>query len=238
MDAGRSLKIILGVDSIKYPLTGISRLKSQLAVNAFQLGGGVLKRQALADYTDHLFHGPNFYLPAFGGIRVATFHDISMFRWSQCPPTERVRFIEREVSLILERASFLITDSEYTRQEVSEYFSWLLDKIRAVSVAASGDFSPREEQETSSAFSRFGLKFGGYSLYLGTIALRKNIDTLLKTYSTLPLNVRHRWPLGLCGYRGWMGGNLHDQIAGAEAEGWVRYFGYVSAGDSPRVINR
>lgn len=143
--------------------------------------------------------------------------------------------MRKEIALTLKRADMLITDSEYTRREIATYFSWPLEKIRAVPLASSEDFRPRESAELQKVLKDIGLIEGGYSLYVGTIEPRKNLEVLLDAYSMLPIAVRQRWPLILIGYRGWRSEQLHARIESAMQEGWARYLGFVAAEDLPLV---
>jgi len=271
------MKVILSVDSIKFPLTGIGRYtyelakqlqlqkdldfklfsngtivlglpkhgeakakrnivarmrmqlrKSNLVTRVYRTLVGIRSQIALRSHREAIFHGPGFYLPKFTGHSVATFHDLSIFTWAHCHPPERVRFMQRELKLTLQRASMLITDSEYTRHEIANYFGYPLDKIRTVPLACSPDFHPRNAIETNSILNKFGLVQDCYTLYAGTIEPRKNIESLLDAYAMLPDAIRARWPLVLAGYRGWRSEVLHQRIEAAVSAGWARYLGYVS----------
>lgn len=278
------MKVILSIDSIKYPLTGIGRYsfelarqlqlqnqlqlmlyangrfledlpvsgqfetnklnwakqklrKNNLIVKTYQLFSQYKHYRALRNHHDAVFHGPSYYLPKFTGLSVATFHDLSIFTHSQYHPTERVRFMQKELMLTIQQASMLITDSEYTRQELASYFNYPLDKVRSVHLACSGDFYPRESVDTTGVLSRFGLTHGNYTLYAGTIEPRKNIETLLDAYSKLPKQLRQKWPLVLAGYHGWQSEQLHERIQAAQDAGWVRYLGYVANEDLPFLFS-
>ena len=279
------MKVILSIDPVRFPLTGIGRytyelakhlkeiaeieeikflsgyrftqlpeseqatetnevsstkfrqavLKNPLTRELYSLVSPLLKQHALRGYTDHVYHGPNFYLPPFAGPSVCTFHDLSIFTWAHCHPPERVKYMRKEISATLKRADMLITDTETTRQEVAAYFSWPLDKIRAVALACSADFRLRNELELSPVLAKHGLTLQGYSLYVGTIEPRKNLDVLLDAYALLPQALRQQWPLILIGYQGWRSEHLHERIKAAVSEGWVRYLGFVEANELPLI---
>jgi glycosyltransferase involved in cell wall biosynthesis len=280
------MKVILSIDPVRFPLTGIGRytfelarhlkeiaqieqlrffsgyrfandlpeavestkpnvfspgnlgrtiLKNPLTVEMYRLISTPIKRYALSGYSDYVYHGPNFYLPSFDGPSVCTFHDLSMFTWAHCSPPERVKYMRKEIALTLKRADMLITDSEYTRQEVAAYFGWPLEKIRAVPLACSADFRPRTADELIPVLRKHGLNLQGYSLYVGTIEPRKNLDVLLDAYTLLPPSMRQQWPLVLIGYHGWRSEQLHARIKVAVSEGWVRYLGFVDADELPLI---
>lgn len=211
------MKVVLSIDPVKFPLTGIGRYtfelacglqaahlddlqflrgihlqstiplpddsrpmdrtpawkrflqKNRLAVAAYRVLDPRLKGLALKGLEDHVFHGPNFYLPPFAGRSVATIHDLSPYLWSQSHPPERVRYMQAEIELSLQRASALITDTEYTRQEVAKFFSWPLEKIFAVPLASAPEFKPLPFEILRSALAPLGLVPDGYTLFTGIV---------------------------------------------------------------------
>lgn len=279
------MKVILSVESVRSPLTGIGRYTFELArklqvspdieeLKLFngvrylpdlpRLGGGdsknvnslkrwlrqsdlvlgcyhqllpLLRSRALAGEADHLYHGTDFVIPPFQGPSVATFHDLSPFTWAHCFELKRVRYLQKELRNTLDVASVLITDSEFTRHELAKFSGLPLQRIHSVPLASSGDFRPREGHEISSVLSRHGLEPMGYSLYVGTVEPRKNIETLLEAYSRLPSTLRQRWPLILSGFHGWRSDAIHARIEAAQREGWVRYLGFVSGEELPILFS-
>lgn len=281
--AGTCVKVILSIDPIKYPMTGIGRytfelvkylsqtpaveelrffrggrfsnaispeihtpttanmlrrhlLKSQLAVSIHRWVTRRVKSRVLQKFDNYIFHGPNFYLPPFGGPSVVTIHDISVYTWPHCHPSERVRYMQREIEFSLKHAAMLITVSEFTRREVVRHFNWPEDKVVAVPLASADEFRPRTAQELSRSLNSYNLDLGGYCLFAGTIEPRKNIAALLDAYETLSQAVRQRWPLILVGYKGWNSEALHARMAKAERAGWARYLGFVPAADLPLLF--
>jgi alpha-1,3-rhamnosyl/mannosyltransferase len=277
------LKVILSIDPVKYPLTGIGRytyelaselaripeieslrflsgtrfhnalpsptqapsplggvrrrlLKCRMAVDMYRIAAPRLKARALRGCEDHVFHGPNFYLPPFGGCSVVTMHDLSPYAWEHCHPPERVRYMRAEIELSLKRASLLITDSEFTRREVADHFGWPLERIRAVPLASSADFRPRAAAEVAPILNSYGLEVARYCLFAGTIEPRKNVSALLDAYGMIPEAMRRSWPLVLVGYRGWGSDALHARIAAAERDGWVHYLGFVPTEHLPALF--
>jgi alpha-1,3-rhamnosyl/mannosyltransferase len=141
--------------------------------------------------------------------------------------------MRKEIALSLKRADMLITDSEFNRQEVAAYFGWPLEKIRAVPLACTADFRPRTKEELIPLLQKHRLIPGGYSLFVGTIEPRKNLEGLLDAYAMLPLNTRKQRPLVMIGHRGWRSEQLHTRIETAIAEGWARYLGFAATDELP-----
>jgi glycosyltransferase involved in cell wall biosynthesis len=278
------MKIILAVNAIKPPLTGIGRytlelanripemqgvesvrfffegrwinnidillnqsstkfairqrlLRSPLAVSAYHRISPLVLRHRLKSFGDHLYHSPNFYLPPFAGPAIVTIHDLSIFRYPQFHPAERVAFMQREIQVALTRADFLITDSEFIRREIIDFFNWPEEKVQAVPLGVSEEYRPRGQEETVGVLQKFSLDFDGYILCVGTIEPRKNIDVSLAAYEALPKTQRSRYPLVLVGGFGWRSEATHRRIEQGQRQGWLRYLGYVSEIELPLLFS-
>lgn len=186
-----------------------------------------LKRQCRGQ----LFHGPNYFLPDYADIGVATIHDLSVFRFPETHPVERIKQFEANFQATLERATHLITDTEAIRLEVIRTFGWPAERITAVSLGGANVYQPRSCEETAKVLSHYGLEYGRYSLCVATIEPRKNIDLLLDSYRDLLSTVRRRFPLVLIGNEGWQSEQLHDRIKACCAEGWLHYLKFVPEAD-------
>ncbi|WP_077231319.1 glycosyltransferase family 4 protein [Methyloversatilis thermotolerans] len=274
------MKVIISIDQIKPPLTGVGRYSYELvkalrnlpqieslryfrgtgfdtdlvrvqgqagrltgfgrrllaapgAIDLYRKITAFRQTRVLRNFEDHLFHGTSFYLPPFPGRSVVTIHDLSPFVWPECHPPERVRYMEVEVGRSVERASLLITVSEFTREQVAKYFGKPLDEIRAVPLASASSFFPREKKQLEACLNKHGLAYQRYSLFVGTIEPRKNLLVLLDAYERLPARLRNQWPLVLTGYRGWRSEGIHARIAQGVRAGWVKYLGFVDGEDLP-----
>ncbi|WP_371814609.1 glycosyltransferase family 4 protein [Niveibacterium sp. COAC-50] len=194
------------------------------------------KRFVLRRSRGFVFHSPNYYLPPHDGPCVATFHDLSIFKWPEYHPVERVRYMQKELPVALARAQMLIVDSAYTRAELIDYFGVEPSRVVDIPLAAQSIFGPMDCDATRPTLDALGLVHGGYVLFVGTVEPRKNIEVLLNAYSMLAPAQRSRFPLVLAGYRGWRSEELLRRISAAEQEGWARYYDYVDARHMPALF--
>lgn len=191
------------------------------------------RRQLRMACRGRLFHGPNYFLPDCAEIGVATVHDLSIFKFPETHPAERLRHFERDFDRSMTRATRLITDSESTRRELAAFLGWPESRISAVHLGVSDDFAPRGESELAPRLNAHGLAPQGYVLCVSTLEPRKRIGDLLQAYRTLPDAIRRNFPLVLVGGAGWLSERLHEDIDRATAQGWLRYLGYVLEQDLP-----
>ncbi|HEY8360196.1 MAG TPA: glycosyltransferase family 1 protein [Ramlibacter sp.] len=210
--------------------------RNDLALRAYQLLSHERRAMALRGYEDHVFHGPNFYLPRFGGPSIVSMHDLSVLKYPQFHPPERVRHMNREIALSLNRANVLLTISYAVQKEIIEQFGWPLERVAVTPLAASGAFHPMTSAETRETLSHFGVDHGKYCLYVGTMEPRKNVERLLIAYQTLPSALRKAYPLLLIGHRGWHNDAIMRRIEAATEAGWARYHGFADDADLPSLF--
>ncbi|MFM2344971.1 MAG: hypothetical protein RLZZ210_1583 [Pseudomonadota bacterium] len=205
---------------------------------AYQLANPYITQFRLNKFSDHIYHGPNFYIPKnFSGKTIATIHDLSIFKYPQFHPKVRVDFMEKEINYTIKNVDFILTDSNYTKQEVIDFLGWSADKIEAVPLAAQTNFKPYLEEQTQAFLNKFGLKHANYILCLATVEPRKNIATLLDAYDKLPITIKQNYPLVIAGGKGWNSEDLHDRISKLEQKGWLKYLGYVDEQSLPLLLS-
>lgn len=215
-------------------------LRSRLAGNrlAVQLYGQLsplLYRWRLRGNADALFHSPNFLLPPFAGRSVATIHDLSCLLYPQFHPAARVELMQRLLPQSLRQADHLIVPAESVKRETIEHFGWPAERITAIAHGADPRFRPHTVAELAPLMHAQQLSAGRYTLCVGTIEPRKNLDRLLDAYAALPFALRQHYPLVLAGSRGWNSDTLHQRIASHQAAGWLHYLEYVPEAQLPAL---
>jgi glycosyltransferase involved in cell wall biosynthesis len=174
-----------------------------------------------------LFHGPNYFLPDFVDRGVITIHDLSVFRFPETHPEERLRAFEREFESSLSRAAHIITDTETIRRELIDGFSVAPERVTAIPLGVDDKFRPRPADEIAPALAGFNLAAGEYGLCVSTLEPRKKIAELLSAWRSLPAVLRDRFPLVLAGGAGWLNDALRMQVERGQSEGWLRHLGFI-----------
>lgn len=186
--------------------------------------------------SDHLYHSPNYFLPPFDGVSLATIHDLSVVRYPQFHPAERVALFDVELPKTFARAQHLITDSEAVRREVITHFGWPEARITAIPLGVDDCFHPHEPSVIAPCLADYGLTPQGYCLCVATIEPRKNIARLIDAHTALPADLRRRYPLVLVGTPGWNSAQIHARIQAAESTGTLRYLRYVEQAHLPALF--
>ena len=178
-----------------------------------------------------VYHEPNFLSHRFPGPTVITAHDLSWIRFPETHPADRVKLMNRIFPRSLDQAAHVLTDAEFTRQEIIEYFGIAPNRITSIPLAARDNFYPRSEMECRPVLAAQRLNYRSYILCVGTLEPRKNLELIIRTYATMPPAFRHRWPLVVVGMRGWLTSPLESVMHDLVASGEVRPLGFVSEDD-------
>ena len=177
----------------------------------------------------NLFWGPTHRLPRLlpeSVARVVTIHDLV---WKFAPETMRPFSLAVEKRLMPEAialADLVMADSQATASGIVEVFPRHAHKVRVVPLGVSelsSQFNPE-------VLARLNIS-RPYFLFVGTIEPRKNLDRLLKAFSSVPESLRNRFSLVIAGGEGWGGINLQKLISGYQLSDSVNLLGYVTDHD-------
>lgn len=183
-----------------------------------------------------VYHETNFLAYRFDGPTVITAHDLSWIRYPQTHPAERVATMNRYFEPALKRATRIITDSAFVKQELMDVFGVRPEIIHPVLLGVRADFRPHTADETAYVLQANGLSHGQYILALGTLEPRKNLQLALTAFERLPAALQQRYPLVLVGMNGWNNDALTLSLAPLLHRGVVRQLGYVSRQDLVKVV--
>lgn len=182
-----------------------------------------------------LVHGPNFFLPREAESGIITVHDLSVLRFPETHPAERLRAFERQFESSLRRARHVITDTETVRREVIDELGVAPETVTAIPLGVDSAYRPRPCSEIQTQLKALGLAPGKYALCVSTLEPRKKIADLLRAWRELPAGLRGSTPLVLAGTKGWLNDELHWEIREGVAAGWLKHLGFVSEEALPAV---
>lgn len=150
---------------------------------------------------------------------VVTVHDLSHRVEPSWHPRERVARLERAMSE-LGGADAVVAVSKFTANALAEQACIDPSKVHVVHNGVSPAFFA--EASAHSVTDRRQV------ICVGTIEPRKNAETLLRAYATLPQAMLREFPLLLVGEYGWRNTAIHELIGKLQRHGWLRYAGHVS----------
>jgi glycosyltransferase involved in cell wall biosynthesis len=181
-----------------------------------------------------LYHEPNFVPFPSDLPTVVTVHDLSVIRFPDWHPADRVRSHEKRFASGLCQAVHVIVVSETVRREVIALLGVPADRVTAVPNGVGPAFRPLPAAEVEAVRARLGLP-QRYYLCVGTIEPRKNVGTAMRAFADLPAEVRESCPLVLVGPWGWRSDAERAYFEGVGRDRGIRHLGYVADADLPAL---
>jgi glycosyltransferase involved in cell wall biosynthesis len=156
---------------------------------------------------------------------VFTIHDLSLIRYPQFHPRERVLFSKLFLRRRCRGVKSFLTVSDFTRNEASVLLGLRTGLMTTTHLAHDSEiFFQRKEAEVHDALIRFTVP-EKYFLFVGTGDPRKNLSTVERALQLSGINI----PLVVAGWSGW-----DKEQAGRNR---ARFLGYVDDEDLARLYS-
>ncbi len=175
----------------------------------------------------HVFYEPNFLLSAKFSPSVSTIYDISFIRYPNTHPKARVKILTKNLKKSIENSKAIVTISEFSKQEIIDVFKVESEKIFVAHCSTPKNFKPHTEEETKATLAPLKLTYRKFILVVGTFEPRKNLKNVCLAYGELPESLRKKFPLVLCGARGWGKLDLPKNITQLIENNQIRILNYI-----------
>ncbi len=139
-----------------------------------------------------IFHSPSFFGPILVGCKVImTIHDMIHVLF----PDESSILHRAYYSIIVRKAAInasrIITDSENSKRDISNYLNIPSEKIVVTYLAVDRNFRRSQKDEISEIKDQFGIN-DKYILYVGSQKPHKNVGLLIESYHQLREKISHQ----------------------------------------------
>ena len=159
----------------------------------------------------HVYHETAFTPSVIKRIpQVFTIHDLSLMKYREMHPRERVWFSDLFFNRRIHHATHIITVSDFIRSEICNEFP--IDPAQVTTIWEAPDplFFPRENEKIDAVIKNLKLP-REYLLFVGTLEPRKNLPLVIKALAKRKDNI----PIVFVGWKGW-GDDLWRQKAKEE----------------------
>lgn len=174
-----------------------------------------------------LYWQPNFILNASikSKFKIVSVHDFSFHLYPNWHPKERIEYFKNNFWKNINSADFIITGSNYSKNEILEYLNFPEEKIKVIYHGVANEYKiyPKELLDSFSKHNNLPNKF---ILFVGSIEPRKNLLNLLKAYDLLNNELKQKYKLLLVGFSGWENVEIMNLINKNIKN--VTYLGYLS----------
>lgn len=180
-----------------------------------------------------LYHEPNFLPLSFDIPVISTIHDLSIIKYPDYHPIDRVKIFEKHLLGTIEKSEYLISDSEFVKREIIETFGVHPDKIVTTLLGVEKNFYPRTHESAARMLDAYKLRHKSYFLVVSTLEPRKNFKLVIDAYIRLDNRIKDRYPLVIVGMRGWELDQFDKDIEKLKRLGYLRLLGYVADDELP-----
>ena len=153
---------------------------------------------------------------------VFSIYDLSLRRYKETHPKERVLFFEYFIKTRLRYARHILTISEFIRQEIINEFKVDSSMVTAVPLAADPVFTPADKKVVATVRQKYNLP-PSYLLFVSSLEPRKNIDLLVDALVETKTDI----PVVLVGWKGWGEKSWFEKIKNKNLKNRVYLTGHI-----------
>ena len=212
-------------------LPGSDRLPGLLSLGQAQIA--LAARRAGLD----LVYDPTGTLPILlaGVRRVATIHDVIPYVYPRAS-TLLDRLIYRFwLPVAVRQLDAVITVSEQSKADIIRYLPVNPDNVVVIPNGVDGRFRVTPERESRPVLDRYGI-VSPFILYVGSLALRKNLERLIDAYAQLR-RWSQRWTLVVVGAQSWNKTAIFEKVQELELLPSIHFTGFIADPDLPALYS-
>ena len=197
-----------------------------------------LPRKIKTDDYD-LLHSPSFSSPLSSKCpMVTTFHDMTPIIFPDFFKPWHRRHAKYMLKRVARENEMIIAVSQNTKNDLIRLFNIEAHKIKVIYPGVNSTFlRPVSSSKLQNVLKQYNLHEKKYILYVGTLEPRKNIVTLLHTFSNLLLRNKIDLTLVLVGGKGWYFEEIFTKIQHLNLVNRVFVADYVPARHLPYIYH-
>jgi glycosyltransferase involved in cell wall biosynthesis len=188
-----------------------------------------------------VYHCPDFVLPPLRRARgILTVHDLAFLMRPDCADERLRAYLEEVVPRSVQRADFIIADSENTRNDLVVLLGVKPQSVAVVPGGVEERFARVTDKERlTSARKKIGINDEPFVLAIGVLEPRKNLNRLMDAFTALkqrgdvPANLK----LVLAGGKGWLYDDIFDHHAASPVRDDIVLPGFVPDDLLPAVYS-
>ncbi len=203
-----------------------------VGASPFSLAQQWMVPSALRRLGAFLYHSTYYLMPYFPAVpTVLTVYDVIPLRFPE-HSTARARLLFRLTTKLALRASrSVVAISEATKRDYVRFFGILPERITAIPLAASDQFSPRPPEEVYALRRKYNLP-DRFFLYLGSNKPHKNLTRLVGAWARVAAD-----DVTLVVAGAWIAGFSEPKAAAERLGAPVRWLGPVPDGVLPALYS-
>ena len=183
----------------------------------------------------YIYHNPNFISYKLDVPIITNIHDISFIKYPDYHPKKRVDFLTAHIKNSISISDIILTDSNFIRDEIIDYFKISQDRVVSIPLAASKIFTELKSNDIDQVLSSLSLTYKKYFLSISTIEPRKNIISAIKAFINLPTKIQNEYPFVIVGGSGWLNSDFYSLITPLVTTKKIIFLGYLAEEKLPSL---
>ena len=159
--------------------------------------------KALKKYQADVFFSPDGYLSLRTNVRqINTIHDLNFEHYPQDLPFLVRKYYRYFFPKFAQKATKILTVSEYSKQDICQMYDIPESKIRAIWNGASPAFKPLDENSCLSVKNEYS-SGNEYFIFVGSLNPRKNLKRLIEAFHLYKTKFTEGYDLVIVGEKMW-----------------------------------
>jgi len=186
-----------------------------------------------------LFHATDFVLPPTRQTTrtILTVHDLSFIHTPETASPRLRQYLNRVVPRSVQKADFILADSEATQRDVIAYYGVAESKIDVLLSGVNPRFAPVTDiARLEHIRNKYGIGERPFIFTVGTIQPRKNYGRLIEALAHIRAH-GHDLSVVIAGGRGWLEDDIYGAIETHDMEPYVQFIGYADDTDLPALYS-
>ncbi len=187
-----------------------------------------------------IFHSPDFVLPPVRRARsILTVHDLAFLHYPECADDRLRAYLEKAVPRSVQRADFVVADSENTRNDVIVLLGVSPERVTVVSGGVDASFKPVEDPARLATLrQQIGLDAETpFILFVGVLEPRKNLAGLIEAFGILKARRSLPHKLLVVGRKGWLWEGIIERAEQSPVRDDIIFAGFVPEGELPTLYS-
>jgi glycosyltransferase involved in cell wall biosynthesis len=168
-----------------------------------------------------------------GAKSILTVHDLAFLLYPECADAHLRAYLEKTVPRSVQRADYVVADSENTRNDVVCLLGVPPERVTVVPGGVDPSFKPVTDPARLAQFRKaIGLEEDTpYILFVGVIEPRKNLIGLIEAFDILKGRGKLPHKLVVVGRRGWLSDGTMDRAERSPYRGEIIFPGFIADGE-------
>ncbi len=192
--------------------------------------------RALKKYKIDLFVSPDSFIPLNTKTKtLSIIHDVAYQHFPEHIPLIQLEYYKYFVKRFLKKANRIATVSEFTKQDVINFYNIKQEKIDVVYNGTGNTFQPLSKSEKEQIKKEYS-KDKNYFLYIGSLHPRKNVTRLIQAFNIFKNKTGSDFQLLLSGNPGWKTAAIQQAYNDSKYKSDIHFLGFVPDEKLPKVL--